>query len=99
MLCQRTCGNTACTRGWNIRFLSKNFDSLADSQLVSFAKRYPNTLMADELNTKLTKRFVDKAQWADLLAFIPNNPDDTTFTMPAQSSICTNNPSAALAFR
>lgn len=79
-------------------FLSKNFDSLADSQLVSFAKRYPNTLMADELNAKLTKRFVDKEQWADLLAFIPNNPDDTALQCQrSQALLATNNPTAALA--
>ena len=79
-------------------FLSKNFDSLADSQLLSFAKRYPNTLMADELHTKLTKRFVDKEQWADLLAFIPNNPDDTALQCQrSQALLATNNPTAALA--
>ncbi|MGL4186483.1 MAG: hypothetical protein ACRCR4_11960, partial [Thiotrichaceae bacterium] len=79
-------------------FLNKNFDSLADSQLLSFAKRYPNTLMADELHTKLTKRFVDKEQWADLLAFIPNNPDDTALQCQrSQALLATNNPTAALA--
>jgi soluble lytic murein transglycosylase len=79
-------------------FLNKNFDSLGDAPLVSFAKRYPNTIMADELYAKLSKRFVDKAQWADLLAFIPNNADDTALQCQrSQALLTTNNPSAALA--
>ncbi len=78
-------------------FLSKNLDSLADSQLVSFAKRYPNTLMADELYAKLTKRFVDKEQWADLLAFIPNNAEDTALQCQrSQALLATHNPTLAL---
>jgi soluble lytic murein transglycosylase len=78
-------------------FLIKNVESLSDAQLVEFARRYPNTLMADELYAKLTKRFVDKEQWADLLAFIPNNAEDTALQCQrSQALLATNNPTLAV---
>ncbi|MGB5598391.1 MAG: transglycosylase SLT domain-containing protein [Thiothrix litoralis] len=58
-------------------YLKQNVDTLSDAQMLDFALRNPNSLMADALYTQLSKRLADKQDWQKLLNTIPPDLDDT----------------------
>ncbi|MEB4590454.1 transglycosylase SLT domain-containing protein [Candidatus Thiothrix sp. Deng01] len=58
-------------------YLNRFFDNAPDTQILDFALRNPNSLMADSLYIQLAKRLAAKQDWRQLLASIPADLDDT----------------------
>lgn len=59
------------------QILQQGVNSLPDAQLLAFAQRYPHSIMADSLYSKLAKRLADKRDWQKLLSNIPHDSKDT----------------------
>jgi soluble lytic murein transglycosylase len=58
-------------------YLTQTFDNAADTQIVDFIQRNPNSLMSNELIQRLATRLAAKADWQKLLAYIPADMEDT----------------------
>jgi soluble lytic murein transglycosylase len=58
-------------------YLKQTFETVPDAQVLDFAWRNPNSLLADDLYSKLAQRFAAKQAWQNLLTTIPADLDDT----------------------
>jgi soluble lytic murein transglycosylase len=78
-------------------YIKQNPSGIPNAQLLAFAERNPNSLMADDVYGLLAKRMAEKQDWQGILNSIPSDQDDTdTQCYRTQALAATGQKQAAL---